>query len=87
VNIPTSSIGKTGESVNIFGMSGSTEWTTDVTVVCKDVNDGVIGSATITNAPFKANRVTEYSGKLFSGASGFSASLLSAWDDEYTGSW
>ena len=37
---------------------------TDIAVDCKTAEEDVIGSAVISNAPFKANRVTEYSGPL-----------------------
>ena len=87
INIPESRIGKTGTNLNIFGLSGATEWTTDVTVTARDGDDNVIGTATITGAPFKANRATTYSGSLFSAGGGFAMTLTDAWDDDYLGSW
>lgn len=44
---------------------GATEWTTDVTVTARDGEDNILGTATITGAPFKANRAMTYSGNLF----------------------
>jgi hypothetical protein len=87
INIPESRIGKTGTNLNIFGLSGATEWTTDVTVNACDGDDNVIGTATISGAPFKANRTTTYSGSLFSAGGGFAMTLTDAWDDDYLGSW
>ena len=65
VNIPSSEIGVLNESVSIFGFSSATEWTTDVAVDCKTSDSGVLGSATIAAAPFVRNRVSEYTGPLF----------------------
>lgn len=88
VSVPASYIGTTGElSVSIYGMSGASEWTTDFTVTAKDVNNAVIGSATVTGAPFKRNRATEYSGCLFGSGGQTDVSLNSAWDTPTTGTW
>ena len=87
INIPESRIGKTGTNLNIFGLSGATEWTTDVTVTARDGEDNILGTATISGAPFKANRATTYSGSLFSAGGGFAMTLTDSWDDDYLGSW
>ena len=87
INIPESRIGKTGTNLNIFGLSGATEWTTDVTVTARDGDDNILGTATITGAPFKANRATTYSGSLFSAGGGFAMTLTDSWDDDHLGSW
>lgn len=87
ISIPPGDIGAKGEQISIFGFSGSTEWNTGFAVVCKDSSGGVLGSATVGSAPFRRNRVTEFSGTLFSGSSSFSVSLLSSWDDVYTSTW
>lgn len=87
VNIPPSEIGLVNESVSIFGFSSVTEWTTDVSVDCKAVNNDVLGSATITAAPFVRNRVSEYTGPLFGDSGAMTLSLNATWDDSYTGTW
>lgn len=87
ISIPPGDVGANGEQISIFGFSGSTEWNTGFAVVCKDSSGGVLGSAAVGSAPFRRNRVTEFSGTLFSGSSSFSVSLLSSWDDVYTSTW
>ena len=87
INIPESRIGKTGTNLNLFALSGATEWTTDVTVTACDADDNILGTATITGAPMKANRATTYSGSLFSAGGGFAMTLTDIWDDDYLGSW
>ena len=87
VNIPSSEIGVVNETVSIFGFSGTTEWTTDIAINCKNNDDKVLGSATIAAAPFVRNRVSEYTGPLFGDNGSMTLSLNAAWDDSYQGSW
>ena len=87
VNIPSSEIGVVNEAVSIFGFSSATEWTTNIAINCKSANNDVLGSATITSAPFVRNRVSEYTGPLFGDNGGMTLSLNATWDDSYTGTW
>jgi hypothetical protein len=87
VAIPSSEIGHENVFLNIFGFSGTTEWTTDVAVNCKDADNAVLGQATIPSAPFVRNRVTEYSGPLFTAGSGMTLSLNTDWTTAHTGTW
>lgn len=88
VSVPASYVGTTGQlAVSIFGLSGPDEWVTDVAVKAKDGSGNVIGSATITGAPFKANRSTEYSGNLFGSAGGLDVSVNATWEPAKTGTW
>jgi hypothetical protein len=87
VSIPSTSIGVTGESVNIYGFSTAAEWQTDIAINSKRADNSIVGSATISNAPFKANRVTEYAGPLFGSEGAMSLSLTTTWDDSYLGTW
>ena len=87
VNVPNASIGVAGESLNIYGFSGTTEWQTDVALNCKTSDGDVLGSATITSAPFVRNRVSEYTGPLFTENGSMTLSLNATWDDSYQGSW
>ena len=87
VNIPSSEIGVVNEAVSIFGFSSATEWTTDVAVDCKTSDSSVIGSATIASAPFVRNRVSEYTGPLFTAGGGMTLSLNTDWLTTHTGTW
>ena len=87
VNIPNASIGAAGESISIYGFSGTTEWITDIAINCKNNDDTVLGSATITDAPFVRNRVSEYTGPLFGDNGSMTLSLNATWNDSYQGSW
>ena len=87
VNIPSSEIGVVNEAVSIFCFSSATEWTTDVAVDCKTSDGSILGSATIAAAPFVRNRVSEYTGPLFTAGGGMTLSLNTEWDESYQGSW
>ena len=87
INIPASEIGKTDESLNIFGFSSDTEWTTDITLDCKTSTGSILGTATIADVPLKQNRITTFSGPLFSANGLTTVSLSSDWLDEHTGTW
>ena len=88
VAVPESYIGTEGQmSVSIFGLSGADEWVTNVSIQAQDADGGVLGSATITGAPFKANRGTEYSGNLFGSAGGLDVSVNAAWENPKNGTW
>ena len=87
INIPASEIGNTDESLNIFGFSSATEWTTDIALDCKTSTGSILGTATIADVPLKQNRITTFSGPLFSAEGLTTVSLSSDWLDDYTGTW
>lgn len=87
INIPSTSIGQTGVQASMFSISTATEWTTDVTISSKTAANAVLGTATLTAVPLKANRVSDYSGPLFSAGGVMTLSLNGTWDDAYNGVW
>ena len=87
ITIPDASKGKTGIQASLFGFSGAEEWNTDVVISSRTSTDNVLGSATITSAPFKVNRVSDYSGPLFSAGGSMLLSINGEWEDAYTGTW
>ena len=88
VNVPASYAGTSGQlTMSIYGISGSDEWNTGVTVTATDASNGVLGTATIASAPFKSNRQTQYTGRLFSKEGGFTLTLNDEWQAGYSGEW
>ena len=87
ITIPDASKGQTGIQASLFGFSTAEEWNTDVVISSRTATDAVLGSAIITSTPFKANRVSDYSGPLFSAGGSMSLSLNGEWEDSYQGSW
>ena len=87
ITIPSSSIGKTDQYLNLYGFSSASEWTTDIAFNCKASDNSILGQATITAAPLKRNRITSFTGPLFSGNSAMTLALSSDWLTEYTATW
>lgn len=88
ISVPASYIGTTGQlNCSFFGLSTKNEWTTDVTIEGRDTDGSIMAHAVIASAPFKANRATEYTGRLFSGEGSMSISLNDTWENSYTGTW
>jgi hypothetical protein len=69
------------------GISAKNEWTTNVAISAKDADGNVMASVAITGAPFKANRATEYSGRLFGEDAGMTVSLSEEWESAHVGTW
>jgi hypothetical protein len=86
INIPASEIGNTIYAT-VYGFSGADEWTTDISINSKKSDNTIIGQATIDDAPFVRNRVSEYTGPLFSAGSGMTLTLNTDWSTSYQGSW
>ena len=88
VTVPASYAGTTGKlSMSIFGISDADEWTSDVALKALSDDGTVLGQVTITGAPFKRNRVTEYSGNLFGSGGGIDVSLNDTWEQSFTAEW
>ena len=87
INIPSSEIGFTNEHLSIFGFSTEDEWTTNLTINCKKADGTILGSAVLANVPLKRNRITEYTGPLFSSSGATTVSLSTEWLDNYTSTW
>ena len=87
INIPSSEIGFTNEHLSIFGFSTEDEWTTNVTLNCKKADGTILGTAVLTDVPLKQNRITSYSGPLFSSNGQTTVDLTTDWEDTHTGTW
>lgn len=86
--IPESLHGTTGQlSISVYGFSDEDIWTTNLSMVAKASDNRVLGQATISNAPFKRNRITIYEGNLFNSAGGIDVGLNTEWTQEFTGQW
>jgi hypothetical protein len=88
ITVPSSYIGTAGQlTVNIFGMSDSDEWVTDVSIAAKNADGDVLGSVALDDVPFLRNRVTEASGNLFGSSRTFTVSLDVQWLDSHVIEW
>lgn len=83
VNIPSSYIGLVGQSVSLFGFSGSDDFTTDVAIDCQDADSHVLGAATVPSVQIKRNRISALTGSLFSKTATIGFTLNTDWLDDY----
>ena len=86
-SVPGSYIGNTDVLISYFSLSPSADWTTDVNVNSKDGDNNIIGQGNMSGVPLKRNRVTEYSGPLFSSGGTVTTSLNTDWIATYEGEW
>ena len=88
VTVPASYAGASGQLVmSIFGLSDTDEWTSDVVLKSLDDDGKVLGQVTLSAAPFKRNRATEYCGNLFGSGGGIDVSLNDTWEQSFTAEW
>lgn len=87
MTLPDGYAGRTDVSVTYFSLSPSAEWTTDVTVSSKDAGENIIGQGIMNAVPMKRNRVTEFSGPLFTAGGALSMTLNATWETSETGTW
>ena len=87
MQVPDGYAGRTDVSVSYFSISPFTEWATDVTVNSKDADGNIIGQGVMEDVPLKRNRITEYSGPLFTSGGEMSLTLNVTWDTSETGTW
>lgn len=87
VDVPSNMIGSAGETLNLYGFSTASEWTTNVTVAAKKSSGDVLGSATINGVKLLRNRTTEYSGALFLQGGEVGLTLNTDWTTPVIGTW
>ena len=86
ITIPSDFINTT-TTFSIFSFSSATEWTTPVTVESYTSTNAVTATVTIPSAPFKANRITQYTGAMWSIGTGLTLTLNADWSSPYNGTW
>ena len=88
INVPASYIGTTGQLyANFYSMSHSSAWQTDITMKAKDGDGSAISQIGIADVPLERNRVTNYSGPLFSASRTSSVTADGEWGEDITGTW
>lgn len=83
-DLPANWAGAKGNTLNMWGLSTTDEWLTDISVTSL-AGESENAATIIENAPMKANRVTKYSGNLYTNAEQSSVSLNAEWLQSYEG--
>jgi len=87
VNVPTSYIGTTNLSTSFYCLCPADGFETDIIVTAQDGSSAEIANIPLSAVPFERNRVTSYSGSLFSTSKALTVSASDEWDDEYNATW
>ena len=88
VNVPASYVGTSGQlSASFYCLSQSTAWQTDITLTAKASDASTISEISISDIPMQRNRITSFSGTIFSVGRSMTVSVDDAWEEEYTGTW
>ena len=82
ITVSNSYLGQTGQSASFFSLSGTEEWTTNVTVITRKSDASIISQVQINSVPLKANRSTNYTGRLFEQSPSFALTLNGTWKDD-----
>lgn len=88
VSVPSSYIGTTGNlAMSIYGFCSVDGFTTDVIVSAQDATDADIANITLSDVPLERNRITNYSGSIFTAGRSISISADDEWNEEYNVTW
>lgn len=87
IAIPSSYIGTTNLSVNLYGFIPSAELQTDITCEVRKSDESVLGSVTLEDVNLMKNITTIYSGNMFNSAKGFTFTLNSTWGEDDIHTW
>lgn len=87
VNVPTSYIGTTNLSTSFYCLCPADGFETDITVSAQNGSSAEIANIPLSAVPFERNRVTSYSGSLFSTSKALTVSASDEWDDDYNVTW
>lgn len=87
-SVPESYIGSTDRLVmSIYGIAPADGFTTDIAVSARDTESASLGSVNIADVPMARNRVTSFSGLLFSSTRSMQVSIDDEWSEEFVGTW
>jgi hypothetical protein len=87
VNIPSSYIGTTDLVMNVFTISGTTAWNTDVTATLLASDNSTLGSVTIQDVPIQRNHITNYKGGILSTGRQLTISSDDEWIEDNEVTW
>ena len=87
ITVPSSYIGTKNLATSFYCLCPADGFDTDITVTAKDADDTAIANIALQDVPFERNRITNYSGSLFTQNRAVSVTTDDEWLDEYTTTW
>ena len=87
ITVPSSYVGTTNLATSFYCLCPADGFNTDITVTAKDADETAIANIALSDVPFERNRITNYSGSLFTQNRAVSVTTNDEWLDEYTTTW
>lgn len=87
ITVPSSYVGTTNLATSFYCLCPADGFDTDITVTAKDADETAIANIALQDVPFERNRITNYSGSLFTQNRAVSVTTNDEWLDEYTTTW
>ena len=88
INVPASYAGTTGNlATSIYSLCGTEGFSTNVQLTANGTDESTLASISLEDVPFKRNRITAYSGSLFSSTRTMTISVDDTWDEDYEVTW
>ena len=88
ISVPASYAGTSGQlAASFYCLSPSVAWQTDITLTAKASDNATLSQISIADVPMQRNRITSFSGTLFTAGRAMTVSADDAWVEEYVGSW
>ena len=87
ISVPSSYVGTTNLATSFYCLCPADGFETDITVTAKDAEETAIANISLQDVPFERNRITNYSGSLFTQNRAVSVTTDDEWLDEYSQTW
>lgn len=87
ITVPSSYVGTKNLATSFYCLCPADGFETDITVTAKDADETAVANIALQDVPFERNRITNYSGSLFTQNRAVSVSTDDEWLDEYTTTW
>ena len=87
ITVPSSYIGTMNLATSFYCLCPSDGFDTDITVTAKDADDTAIANIALQDVPFERNRITNYSGSLFTQNRAVSVTTDDEWLEDHNVTW
>lgn len=87
ITVPSSYVGTTNLATSFYCLCPADGFDTDITVTAKDADETAIANIALQDVPFERNRITNYSGSLFTQNRAVSVTTNDEWNEDYNVTW
>lgn len=87
ITVPSSYVGTTNLATSFYCLCPAEGFETDITVTAKDADETAVANIALQDVPFERNRITNYSGSLFTQNRAVSVTTNDEWNEDYNVTW